>query len=61
MCNTGAIVYLYLSGQRRTPVLEIPIPLIAIAIILYVLYQSTVAEGLEYPYTVFPIVVASGS
>ncbi len=58
VCNTGAIVYLYLSGQRRAPVLEIPIPLIAIAIILYVLYQNTVAEGLEYPYTVFPIVVA---
>lgn len=58
VCNTGAIVYLYLRGQRRAPVLEIPIPLIAIAIILYVLYQNTLDDGLEYPYTVFPIVVA---
>ncbi|MBA2515831.1 MAG: APC family permease [Solirubrobacterales bacterium] len=59
VCNTGAIVYLYLSGQRRAPMLEVPIPVIAIAIILYVLYQNTVAEGLEYPYTVFPVVVAA--
>ncbi len=32
--------------------------MIAIGIILYVLYQNTLAEGLEYPYTVFPLVVA---
>lgn len=58
VCNTGAIVYLYLRGQRRAPLLEIPIPVIALGIIVYVLYQNTLADGLEYPYTVFPLVVA---
>ncbi len=32
--------------------------MIAIGIVLYVLYQNTLADSLEYPYTVFPIVVA---
>ncbi len=59
VCNTGAIVFLYLRGERRAPVLEVVIPLIAIGIILYVLYQNTLAEGLEYPYTVFPLVVGA--
>jgi amino acid transporter len=58
VCNTGAIVFLYLRGQRRAPILELPIPIIALGIILYVLYQNTLADGLEYPYTVFPLVVA---
>ncbi len=58
VCNTGAIVYLFLRGERRAPLLELVIPVIAIGIILYVLYQNTLAEGLEYPYTVFPLVVA---
>ena len=40
------------------PLLEIVIPLIALAIIFYVLYQNTLADSLEYPYTVFPLVVA---
>ena len=38
--------------------LEIVIPLIALAIIFYVLYQNTLADSLEYPYTVFPLIVA---
>jgi amino acid transporter len=58
VCNTGAIVFLYLRGQRRAPAAELPIPLIAIAIILYVLYQNTLADSLESPYTIFPVVVA---
>jgi amino acid transporter len=58
VCNTGAIVFLYLRGQRRAPILELPIPIIALAIIVYVLYQNTLADSLEYPYTVFPLVVA---
>jgi amino acid transporter len=58
VCNTGAIVYLYLRGERRAPLPEIAIPLIALAIIVYVLYQNTLADSLEYPYTVFPLVVA---
>ena len=33
-------------------------PLIALGIIFYVLYQNTLADSLEYPYTVFPLVVA---
>jgi amino acid transporter len=58
VCNTGAIIFLYLRGQRRAPIFELPIPIIALAIILYVLYQNTLADSLEYPYTVFPLVVA---
>ena len=58
VCNTGAIVYLYLRGERRAPLPEVAIPLIALAIIVYVLYQNTLADSLEYPYTVFPLVVA---
>jgi len=58
VCNTGAIVYLYLRGERRAPLLEVVIPLVALAIIVYVLYQNTLADSLEYPYTVFPLVVA---
>ena len=58
VCNTGAIVYLYLRGERRAPVPEVVIPLVALAIIFYVLYQNTLADSLEYPYTVFPLVVA---
>jgi amino acid transporter len=53
VCNTGAIVFLYLRGERRAPALEIVIPLIALAIIVYVLYQNTLADSLVYPYTVF--------
>ena len=55
VCNTGAIVYLYLRGERRAPIPEVAIPLIALAIIVYVLYQNTLADSLEYPYTVFPL------
>src|SRR4051794_1580743 len=58
VCNTGAIVFLFLRGRRRAPLYEAPIPLIALAIIVYVLYQNTLADSLEYPYTVFPLVVA---
>jgi amino acid transporter len=58
VCNTGAIVFLYLRGQRRAPILELPIPIIALGIICYVLYQNTLSDDLEYPYTVFPLVVA---
>jgi len=58
VCNTGAIVFLYLRGERRAPAAEVVIPLIALAIIVYVLYQNTLADSLEYPYTVFPLVVA---
>ena len=58
VCNTGAIVYLYLRGERRAPIPEVVIPLIALAIIVYVLYQNTLADSLEYPYTIFPLIVA---
>src|SRR4051812_15795841 len=58
VCNTGAIVFLFLRGPRRAPIYELPIPVIALAIIVYVLYQNTLADSLEYPYTVFPLVVA---
>jgi amino acid transporter len=58
VCNTGAILYLFFRGERRAPRAEIVIPIVAIGIVLYVLYQNTLAEGLEYPYTVFPVVVA---
>ena len=58
VCNIGAIVFLYLRGERQAPMLEIVIPLIALAIIVYVLYQNTLADSLEYPYTVFPLIVA---
>jgi amino acid transporter len=57
VCNTGAIVYLYLRGERRAPAAEVVIPLIALAIIVYVLYQNTLADSLTYPYTVFPLYV----
>ena len=52
----GAVFYL--RGERRAPIPEVAIPLIALAIIVYVLYQNTLADSLEYPYTVFPLVVA---
>jgi amino acid transporter len=58
VCNTGAIVFLYLRGERRAPLFEVIIPIIALAIIVYVLYQNTLADSLEYPYTVFPLLVA---
>jgi uncharacterized membrane protein len=58
VCNTGAIVFLFFRGERKVPALEIVIPLIALAIIFYVLYQNTLADSLVYPYTVFPLVVA---
>ena len=58
VCNVGAIVFLYFRGERKVPMLEIVIPLIALAIIFYVLYQNTLADSLEYPYTVFPLIVA---
>ena len=58
VCNLGAIVYLYFRGERKVPMAEIVVPLIALAIIFYVLYQNTLADSLEYPYTVFPLVVA---
>jgi amino acid transporter len=58
VCNTGAIVYLYLRGERRAPLPEIVIPIVALGIIVYVLYENTLAGSLEYPYTVFPLVVA---
>ena len=58
VCNVGAIVFLYFRGERKVPPLEIVIPLIALAIIFYVLYQNTLADSLEYPYTVFPLIVA---
>jgi amino acid transporter len=58
VCNVGAIVFLYFRGERKVPLLEIVIPLIALAIIFYVLYQNTLADSLEYPYTVFPLIVA---
>jgi len=58
VCNTGAIVFLYLRGRRLAPIFELPIPIITLAIILYVLYQNTLADSLEYPYTVFPLLVA---
>jgi amino acid transporter len=57
VCNTGAIVFLYLRGERRAPAAEVVIPLIALAIIVYVLYQNTLADSLTYPYTVFPLYV----
>jgi hypothetical protein len=56
--NTGAIVFLYFRGERTVPAWEIVVPLIALAIIFYVLYQNTLADSLVYPYTVFPLVVA---
>ena len=49
VCNIGAIVFLYFRGERKVPLLEIVIPLIALAIIFYVLYQNTLADSLEYP------------
>ena len=58
ICNTGAIVFLFLRGQRRAPLLELPIPILAIVVVLYVLFQNTLSENLAYPYTVFPLVVA---
>ena len=58
VCNVGAIVFLYFRGERKVPAAEIVIPLIALAIIFYVLYQNTLADSLTYPYTVFPLVVA---
>ncbi len=58
VCNTGAILYLFFRGERRAPRAEIVIPVIAIGIVLYVLYQNTLADSLTYPYTVFPVVVA---
>jgi amino acid transporter len=58
VCNTGAIVFLFFRGERKVPAWEIVVPLIALAIIFYVLYQNTLADSLEYPYTVFPLVVA---
>ena len=58
VCNVGAIVFLYFRGERKVPMAEIVIPLIALAIIFYVLYQNTLADSLVYPYTVFPLVVA---
>jgi amino acid transporter len=58
VCNIGAIVFLYFRGERKVPMLEIVVPLIALAIIFYVLYQNTLADSLEYPYTVFPLIVA---
>jgi amino acid transporter len=59
VCNTGAIVYLYFRGERRAPAFEIVIPLIALAIIVYVLYQNTLADSLVSPYTKFPLVVGA--
>ncbi len=46
VCNTGAIVFLHFRGERRAPPAEIVIPLIALAIIVYVLYQNTLADSL---------------
>ncbi|MBA2516416.1 MAG: hypothetical protein H0V22_03740 [Solirubrobacterales bacterium] len=57
VCKLGAIVFLFLRGQRRASILELPIPVIALVIIGYVLYQNTLADGLTYPYTAFPLVV----
>src|SRR6185369_3254730 len=45
VCNTGAIVFLYFRGERRAPAAEILVPLIALAIIVYVLYQNTLADS----------------
>jgi amino acid transporter len=59
VCNTGAIVFLYFRGERRAPAAEIVIPLIALAIIVYVLYQNTLADSLVSPYTKFPLVVGA--
>jgi len=59
VCNTGAIVFLYFRGERRAPPAEIVIPLIALAIIVYVLYQNTLADSLVSPYTKFPLVVGA--
>ena len=38
---------------------EIVVPLIALAIIVYVLYQNTLADSLVSPYTKFPLVVGA--
>jgi amino acid transporter len=59
VCNTGAIVFLYFRGERRAPAAEIVVPLIALAIIVYVLYQNTLADSLVSPYTKFPLVVGA--
>jgi amino acid transporter len=59
VCNTGAIVFLYFRGERRAPPAEIVVPLIALAIIVYVLYQNTLADTLVSPYTKFPLVVGA--
>jgi len=57
LCNLGAIVFLFFRGRRRAPIFELPVPVIALAIVLYVLYQNTLADSLTYPYTAFPLFV----
>jgi amino acid transporter len=59
VCNTGAIVFLYFRGERRAPPAEIVIPLIALAIIVYVLYQNTLADTVQGAYAKFPLVVGA--
>src|SRR4051812_19495056 len=59
VCNTGAIVFLYFRGERRAPPAEIVIPLIALAIIVYVLYQNTLADTVVGAYAKFPLVVGA--
>jgi amino acid transporter len=53
--NIGAVKFLWISGQRRAPLWQIPIPLIGIAFLGYTIDKQV--TGQSFPYNHFPIVV----
>ncbi len=53
--NVGAIRHLFIRA-RRAPLWEIIFPLLGIAFLIYTLYKNV--QGVAFPYSRFPIVVA---
>jgi amino acid transporter len=55
--NLGALRYLFLGGERRVPLWEIVFPLGGIGFAVYTLYKNLWPVP-DYPFNVFPYVVA---
>jgi hypothetical protein len=54
--NVGALRYLF-GSVRRAPLWQAVVPVIAIAILAYVLYKQV--DGVPFPYNRFPFVVGT--
>ncbi len=59
LTNVGATRFLFFRGERRAPLVELVFPAVAVVILVYVLYKNTDPGGLEFPYTIFPLIAGA--